>query len=75
MQTSSIRFHRAPDNFDKLFSTNIAHGSNALLAQHPTNKIGVVFASVHPLKKAHWQFSACEFVELGTQRLIWIPVN
>lgn len=75
MQPIPIRFHRSPDNFDKLFSSNIGHRFDALIAQHPPHKVSVVFTSIHPLKNAHWKFSACEFVELGTQRLTGIAVD
>lgn len=75
MRPKPIGFHRAPDNFDKLFSGDIGHGLDALFAQHPPHKVGVVFASVYPLKKAHRKFRACKFVELVAQRLTWVAVN
>ncbi len=75
MQPILIRFHRAPDNFNKLFSSNIWHRFDALFVQHPPHKVSVVFASVHTLKKAHRKFRACEFVELGAQSLTWVAVD
>ncbi len=75
MQPSPIRFHRAPDDFGKLLSGDIWHWLYPSLAEQPSHKVGVVFASVDALKGAHGKVSACKFVELGSQRLARVAVN
>jgi len=75
MQPSAIWLHCAPDNFGKLLSGDVGHRLDALFAEHPSDKVGVVFAPINSLKNAHRNFGARKFVELGKQHLTGIAVK
>ena len=75
MKPRSIGFHRPPHNLDKLLSGDIGYWFDELFAQHPSYKVGVVLASVYPLKTAHGKLCSRESVELVAQRLAGVAVN